>query len=70
RDTEEKWKAAVEKYGLPWLHVYNTEADGTPDKYAVQGYPTKIIIDPDGKINKIVIGESEEFYKFLDELFS
>lgn len=69
RDTDEKWKAAVEKYGLPWLHVYNTEADGTPDKYAVQGYPTKIIIDPEGKIDKIVIGESEEFYKYLDGLF-
>lgn len=69
RDTEEKWKATVEKYGLPWLHVYNTEADGTPDKYAVQGYPTKIIIDPEGKIDKIVIGESEEFYKYLDTLF-
>lgn len=70
RDTQEKWKAAVAKHELPWLHVYNKDADGTPDKYAVQGYPTKIIIDPDGKINKIVIGESEEFYKYLDELFS
>ena len=69
RDTEEKWKAAVEKHELPWLHVYNADADGTPDKYAVQGYPTKIIIDPDGNINKIVIGESEEFYQYLDTLF-
>ncbi len=69
RDTQEKWKAAVEKYELPWLHVYNADADGTPDKYAVPGYPTKIIIDPDGNINKIIVGESEEFYKYLDTLF-
>ena len=69
RDTQEKWKAAVEKYELPWLHVYNADADGTPDKYAVPGYPTKIIIDPDGNINKIVVGESEEFYQYLDTLF-
>ncbi len=69
RDTKEKWKGAVEKYELPWLHVYNADADGTPDKYAVQGYPTKIIIDPDGNINKIIVGESEEFYKYLDTLF-
>ena len=69
RDTQEKWKAAVKKYELPWLHVYNTDADGTPDKYAVQGYPTKIIIDPEGRINKIVIGESPEFYEYLDRLF-
>lgn len=69
RDTQEKWKAAVEKYELPWLHVYNADADGTPDKYAVQGYPTKIIIDPEGRINKIVIGESPDFYEYLDQLF-
>ena len=69
RDTQEKWKAAVEKHELPWLHVYNSDADGTPDKYAIEGYPTKIIVDPEGNINKIVIGESEEFYEYLDELF-
>ena len=69
RDTQEKWKAAVEKHELPWLHVYNADADGTPDKYAIEGYPTKIIVDPEGNINKIVIGESEEFYEYLDELF-
>ena len=69
RDTQEKWKAAVEKYELPWLHVYNADADGTPDKYAVEGYPTKIIIDPEGKISKIFVGESEKFYEYLDELF-
>ena len=70
RDTQEKWKAAVEKYELPWLHVYNADADGTPDKYAVQGYPTKIIIDPEGRINKIVIGESPAFYEYIDKLFA
>ena len=69
QDTQEKWKAAVEKYELPWLHVYNSDADGTPDKYAVQGYPTKIIIDPEGRINKIVVGESPKFYEYLDKLF-
>ena len=28
-----------------------------------------MIIDPKGKIVKFVIGESEEFYEFLDSLF-
>ena len=69
RDTVEKWKAAVEKHELPWLHVYNKAADGTPEKYGVEGYPTKIIIDPQGNINKIVIGEDEAFYQYLDQLF-
>ena len=69
RDTKEKWKAAVEKHELPWLHVYNADADGTPDKYAVQGYPTKIVINPEGKIDKIIVGEDPEFYTYLDSLF-
>lgn len=68
-DTVEKWKKAVKDHALPWLHVFNKAADGTPEKYAVEGYPTKIIIDPQGKINKIIVGESEDFYKYLDELF-
>lgn len=69
RDTEEKWRAAVEKHELPWLHVYNA---GDPDVsvlYAIQGYPTKIVIDPEGKIAKIVVGEDPAFYQYLDELF-
>ena len=69
RDTEEKWKAAVEKHELPWLHVRN---EGNPDVsilYAIQGYPTKIVVDPEGKIAKIVVGEDPAFYEYLDELF-
>ena len=69
RDTEEKWKAAVEKHELPWLHVRNA---GDPDVsilYAIQGYPTKIVVDPEGKIAKVVVGEAPAFYEYLDELF-
>ena len=69
RDTREEWKAAVEQHALPWLHVYN---EGTPDVarlYAVQGYPTKIVVDPEGTILKIVRGEDPAFYAYLDELF-
>jgi hypothetical protein len=41
----------------------------TSSIYAVSGYPTKVVIDPQGKIVKFVTGESEEFYEFLDSLF-
>lgn len=69
RDTEEKWKAAVEKHELPWLHVRNTDEADITIKYGIQGYPTKIVIDPEGKVAKIVVGEDPAFYKYLDELF-
>ena len=69
-DPEEKWKAAVEKYELPWLHVYNPRGDSKVlEQYEIQGFPTKIIVGPDGKIVKPIIGEDPAFYAFLDELF-
>lgn len=67
-DTEQKWKDAVAKHELPWLHVYNTKEANIPGLYAVTGYPTKLIIDPQGKIIKNMAGEGPEFYQTLDEV--
>lgn len=66
-DTQDKWLNALQKYQMPWRHVKSEEADATPQKYAVHGYPTKILINPDGTINFIFEGEDAEFYKQLDE---
>lgn len=68
-DTEEKWKAAVERNALPWLHVRNTSDTDVAALYGVRGFPTKLVIDKDGKIVKVVEGEDPQFYTFLDELF-
>lgn len=68
-DTEAKWKAAVEKHELPWLHVYNPRDSKVLEQYGIQGFPTKIVIGPDGKIVKTIVGEDPAFYTLLDELF-
>lgn len=67
-DTEAKWKAAVEKHQLPWLHVYNPKTSDVLNKYAIQGFPTKIVVGPDGKIVKTIVGEDPAFYTLLDEV--
>ena len=67
-DTEDKWKDAVKKYELPWKHVYMPRDSKLTATYAIQGYPTKCIINPDGTINKIIVGEDPKFYDYLDEL--
>lgn len=69
-DTVEKWKAAVAKHELPWLHVYwdKEKGDNPLELYHVDGFPTKIVIDPEGCIAKVVVGESPAFYNFLDEV--
>lgn len=68
RDTQAKWKAAVEKHQLPWLHVYCPNESDLTTRYAISGYPTKIVIGKDGNILRVVIGEDPEFYTYLDEL--
>ncbi len=68
-ESEEKWKDGIEKHQLPWLHVYNPGGDNDLSvKYAIKGYPTKIILNPDGTINRTVIGEDPEFYTYVREL--
>ena len=68
-DTEELWKEAVKKHELPWLHVYCPQESTLLNDYGVNAFPTKIIIGPDGKIVKAIVGEDPAFYTFLDELF-
>ena len=68
-DPVEKWKAAVAAYDMPWKHVYNPKGSRLAQQYGVQGYPTKIIIDPKGRVEKVVVGEDPAFYEYLDELF-
>ena len=72
RDTEEKWKAAVNEHQLPWLQVRcnDEQLPKVGAAYQLQGFPTKVIIDPEGKLVKVVVGEDPAFYTFLDELFA
>ncbi len=69
-DPEDRWKAAVKEYELPWLHVYCPKDNTSVLRdYGIQGFPTKIIIGPDGKVVKEIIGEDPAFYTLLDEFF-
>jgi thiol-disulfide isomerase/thioredoxin len=52
---KQSWLEAIAKDSLPWVHILNNEAN-RKDKtdliklFAVKSYPTKILIDPEGKI--------------------
>lgn len=65
-DKEDKWKAAVAKNDVPWLHVFSPDGI-TEERYGVTGYPYKVLISPKGKVIKCFRGESDEFYKTLDK---
>ena len=34
----------------------------------LEGFPTKAVVSPEGKLLKVVVGEDPEFYTYLDEL--
>lgn len=68
-DTEEVWKAGVAKHELPWMQLINGTGDNDMTvTYAVEGFPTKIIISPEYIIEEVAMGETEDFYTKLDEL--
>ena len=71
-DSEEKWKEAVAEHSLPWLQVRcpDDKLQALSNQYNIEGFPTKIVIDPEGKLVKVVVGEDPAFYTFLDELFA
>ena len=72
-DSESKWKEAVKKHQIPWVNVRNSSAAGHTDVavlYGVNGYPTKYVIDPEGKIALRILGEDPAFYTALDEFMN
>ncbi len=64
-DKEKAWKDCVKKHNLPWLQV-RSEDGVTEMKFRVEGFPYKVLISPEGKVLKAVLGETDEFYQYLD----
>lgn len=71
-DSPETWRAAVAKHQLPWINLYQADdaAVSVPELYGVDGFPTKLIIGPDGTIRNVTVGEDPEFFKRLDEILN
>lgn len=72
QDPEDKWKAAVENYELPWLQVRcsDDKLGILAKQYQIEGFPTKAVIDPEGRLLKVSSGEDPAFYTYLDELLA
>ncbi len=62
-ECKKSWQGAVEKDGLPWLHVMNNYDKNKSDlvaSYAVSGFPTKLLLDKTGKIIYKEVGTGGE----------
>ena len=71
-DDEDTWLKAIDSYDMEWKHVITDEesAQQLQELYGIEGYPTKIVVDPMGIIVKITVGEDPSFYSYLDDLLS
>lgn len=70
-DNGDRWKKFLsDKPEYQWHHVLSRTNEDYILKFGVAGFPTKIIVDPEGKIVGRFVGEDEAIYKKLDEIFS
>lgn len=66
-DTDEAWRAAVAKHELPWVNLYNPKDSNLTKNYAVSGFPTKVIVNPEGKIANITVGHTPDYTKTVED---
>ncbi len=67
----EAWKKCMDKNNMDWPNIMQGKGENDfVAKFNVQGFPTKILISPDGKILYRASGESEEFYTTIKNLIS
>lgn len=67
-DGGRRWRKFLKdkpEYG--WHHVLNVKSDDIIVKYSVAGYPTKIILSPEGRILARYVGEDDGFYTALEK---
>jgi len=68
-DDGTRWKKFItDNPEYNWHHVLSRKDKDYILKFSVAGFPTKIIVDPTGKIVGRFVGETEEIYTKLDEL--
>ncbi len=64
-ETEEEWREGVKKHDLPWLNVYNGHDGALYEAYGITGFPTKAIINPEGRLVDLTTGEDPSFFTRL-----
>ncbi len=69
-ESEAEWRAGVKKYQLPWVNLYNGNDDRLYTAYEIEGFPTKAIINPDGKLVDLTTGEDPSFFTRLADFIN
>lgn len=68
-DTDEAWRAAVNRTGMNWINLFNDSENNDITKvYGIGSFPTMFIISPDGVIVRRTTGENDDFFNHLQSL--
>jgi len=72
-DTKEKIQNFINEKGYDWQQLMSKKSntsDNFVNRFNVNGFPTKFIIDPRGNIVKRYVGGGEEAFQLLEELLT
>lgn len=64
-ESEADWREGVKKHDLPWINVYNGLDQTLYEAYGIKGFPTKAIINPEGRLVDLTVGEDPSFFTRL-----
>lgn len=64
-ESEADWREGVKKHELPWLNLYNGNDQELYKAYDITGFPTKAIINPEGRLVDLTTGEDPSFFTRL-----
>ncbi len=64
-ESEAEWKEGLKEHKLPWLQLYNGNDRELYTAYNIEGFPTKAIINPEGKLVDLTTGEDPSFFTRL-----
>lgn len=65
-DQDKAWKKAVKEDGINWLQIlYDPQVFDAVKAYDINGYPTKFLIDQNGKFVMRILGNSEKLHSEL-----
>jgi peroxiredoxin len=72
-EDRDAWKAAIEKDELDFIHINlldKLNGEDVVKMYNIPGYPTKVFIDPQGKIVSYKVGHNnKDFEEMLEKAF-
>ncbi len=70
-DTKDIWLKSRYTEDFNWIHIKSDKKDNNfVNMFNVQGYPTKIFIDKEGKIVFRSVGDGKEFYEKIENLIT